>query len=762
MTRRLGMTAAVTGFVVAATAVAAAAWWPVYEHPRFLLLVGVTVALAAVLSVIAALLRWPLWALLCSSCALFLLAGVPLAVPDRTVAGFLPTAEGLLELVAGVALGWKQLLTITLPVGDYQALLVPVFVLVILSVVAGIRAGLVESRGEWGMLPPVVLFVSGILFGTRDPIWPVPLALGLFGIVVTWLIWRRARRRRATIRALIARRTPVVTAAAGGLIRLSVAGVVILVLAVGMSVGATLALPPTGEREVLREQVEQPFDPSELTSPLSGFRRYLLPPSADEVQFRVSGLAEGERLRLASLDRYDGVVFGISATDGGGDFVRVPSRVDRSGSGGSRREFEVEIVGYEGRWLPSLGLVASAEFAGPRAAALRDGFVVQVATGIAAVSGGLESGDGYRLHTVVPASPGLDSLATATPGSTPGPALVAVPDGLTALLDVWVRDERAPGARLVAMIESLRATGYLSHGISQDEPASRSGHGTDRIVELVTSRLMIGDDEQYAVAAALMARQLGFPSRVVLGFAPEAAGSHVEVRGRDIAAWIEVDTNEHGWVAIDPVPEPRPVPEETPEEAVPVSRPWTIVPPPAEVPPDPDEQIPPENTREEAAALDPLLAALLAAVRIISIGLLVVALALSPFLLIVAAKLRRRRLRRRVDDPLERIRGGWDEFADAAIDHGLTVAPASTRPEFARALGSLPPRVLAAAVDRAVFAPERVRDGDAERVWVAVDELRLSMNAATTRWRRIRALISIRSLGGLGSRGSSNGENGRP
>ena len=34
---------------------------------------------------------------------------------------------------------------------------------------------------------------------------------------------------------------------------------------------------------------------------------------------------------------------------------------------------------------------------------------------------------------------------------------------------------------------------------------------------------MIGDAEQYAVAAAIMVRQLGFPVRVVFGFAPTDA-----------------------------------------------------------------------------------------------------------------------------------------------------------------------------------------------------------------------------------------------
>ena len=68
---------------------------------------------------------------------LYLVLGVPLAVPDSALYGVLPTLDGLVSLFTGTALGWKQLLTITLPVGTYQALLVPAFVLVLVTVVAG-------------------------------------------------------------------------------------------------------------------------------------------------------------------------------------------------------------------------------------------------------------------------------------------------------------------------------------------------------------------------------------------------------------------------------------------------------------------------------------------------------------------------------------------------------------------------------------------------------------------------------------------------
>src|SRR5690554_7995776 len=100
------------------------------------------------------------------------------------------------------------------------------------------------------------------------------------------------------------------------------------------------------------------------------------------------------------------------------------------------------------------------------------------------------------------------------------------------------------------MLEGLRAEGYISHGVGEAEPSSRSGHAADRITELLTGQRMIGDAEQYAVAAALMAGELGFPSRVVFGFAPESANAVgvTTITGDNVSAWIEVHTSRHGWV----------------------------------------------------------------------------------------------------------------------------------------------------------------------------------------------------------------------
>lgn len=62
--------------------------------------------------------------------------------------------------------------------------------------------------------------------------------------------------------------------------------------------------------------------------------------------------------------------------------------------------------------------------------------------------------------------------------------------------------------------------------------------------------------EQFATAMALMARSLGVPSRVVLGFTPGTLleSTTVLVMDRNAHAWVEMWIPNYGWMAFDPTP----------------------------------------------------------------------------------------------------------------------------------------------------------------------------------------------------------------
>jgi hypothetical protein len=735
-------------------AIAAVALWPIYGNGRFVLLVAVTMLVGAVIAGVGARLRWQSFAVFTAGLVAFLVLGVPLAVPGQALFGVLPSLDGLEQLILGAGLGWKQLLTISLPVGDYQTLLVPAFLLVLTSTIIGVSVALRTRVGELAVFAPATIFVAGIVLGPTSARFPVELGLAFLVVALLWFAWVRAARRTLAIRLLNGQNgTPVEAPERSLLTARRVLGTVATIaVAVVGAVGATTLAPPSGDRDVLRAEIEQPFDPREYTSPLAGFREYFQPGMASETLLTVSGLPAGAGLRMATMDAYNGVVYSVGTPDlssASGSFTRVPYELDQTAARGRETTIHVTVGGYDDVWLPSVGQLERVSFGGPRADALSDSFYYNDNTGAGAVTEGLGAGDSYALTAVVPSARSDAELARATPGPAELPAQPQLPDEVATVLADMVGPDREPGHRLVAMLNALRDRGYVSHSVGPDEPFSRSGHAIDRIVELLTDDPMVGDAEQYSVAAAVLANELGFPARVVLGFRADdgrAGGDEIQLTGADMTAWIEVNTGEDGWVGVDPNPEVREIPEAAPEDPTFVSRPQSVVPPPAEERTEPDKQTPPDTTDEEPDGQDPFLAVLFAVLRVLGWVLVAAAILASPFLTVLGAKLRRRRRRSRRGTPLDRIRGGWAEFADTALDHGYELPAGGTRSEIAGAIGGSAPQRLAAAADSAVFSPGEPDESQAGQVWRAVRELRGAMRNNRGRWQRIRAAVSLRSL----------------
>jgi hypothetical protein len=753
-----GFIAVHTVMVWATLAVAGATLWPIYESERLVILIAASLITGSAIAIFGAVYRWSSAIVMLATVAAYLLLGVPLAVPDKALYGVLPSPSGMVDLLAGSAVGWKQLLTITLPVGSFEALLVPAFLLMLFGTVIALSIALRARYGEVAVVVPPVILVVAVAFGPEATAWPLPLALALLVLILAWLIWARWYRRRALIRLLIGQpasgegRTVESRDTRLGF-RALLGAAITMILAVGIALGGVWLFPVDTGRQVLRAAVDEPFDPRDHVSPLSGFRAYHQEQSANRPMFTVEGLPDGAFLRVATLDTYDGIVYSVGSdqvSSLSGSFVRVPTAFDQSAVSGERITVKVTIEQYEGIWMPSVGKLESVAFAGADAADLRGSFFYNDNSGTAVVVDGLSEGDSYRIHAVVPSQPNTAQLGVLTPGSAAVPAPAQLPEELALALGRYVGEAQTPGDRLQAMIDGLRADGYISHGVDDDEPASRSGHAADRITQLLTGQRMIGDAEQYAVTAALMAGQLGFPARVVLGFAPDDVGSNgvATVVGTDVSAWIEVNTSRFGWVAIDPNPEPREIPEEEPEDPTQVARPQSPVQPPPTEPDFTIEQVQPETSQEDAAVPNEVLAILLAIAQITGVVLLSLAVLLSPFLAVAAAKWRRRSLRRRAKSPITRVAGGWQEFEDAVVDHGYNPPPMPTRAEVARTVGGTRSLVLASVADRAVFSPDTTQEVEAEKVWRAVDELRQALGQGRTRWQRIKALVSVRSLGG--------------
>jgi hypothetical protein len=275
------------------------------------------------------------------------------------------------------------------------------------------------------------------------------------------------------------------------------------------------------------------------------------------------------------------------------------------------------------------------------------------------------------------------------------------------------------------------------------------------LTELFDQTPMVGDAEQYAAAAALIARQTGFPARVVMGLivpengtpaVSEGDSSTVALTGSNMSAWIEISTTE-GWVGIDPNPVSRPIPDRQPDDPTTVSRPQTgAVPPPVDVPRVQD-QTPPEAAQGELTPPADPFPALMSTIAVSAGGALLLAgLVALPFVAVWAMKARRRARRRSAATTIGRITGAWAEFADTVRDHGIIVRDSYSRRDLAKIVPQERAVALAKLVDRAQFAPAEPTQAQAEEAWRAVDQVRVGLEGPLTRSQRARARFSLRSL----------------
>jgi hypothetical protein len=781
-------------FIAAVVAIAAVAAWPIYRDWSFLLAVGVSALVAAAVAALAWSRRWGGWRVAGLLAVAFVVLGIPLAVPSR-LGSPLELARGLADVGLGALFAWKDLITVDLPVGTYRNLLVPALIVFLVGTCAGLLLSWREGRSAYAAVPVALAMVSfGLFFGRTSVsaplvIGPVALSapaetgLGIAGLLVSlvWLAWRsRDERMRSLRRAAASSGVHISRHPTRVDRRRTALGAGMLAVAV---VAAAIVVPFAArgaERDVLRASVGPELAISSAVSPLAQYRSQFSDARADEVLFTVS--ADGalpERVRLATLDSYDGEIY---RSDGSGAldqarFVRVPSTLD-AGSG-APVDVQVTIQQLDGIWMPTIGQLQEVDFTGPRSASLADRFYYRAdaAAGVQTAEGGLITGDAYRLTAVEPAAP--DLAAIEAPGGLGD--RTATPESLR----TWV-DEHASGsggAALAGLVALLRERGYLSHGLEagvsppvwmQSLPdytfqPSASGHSLARI-DAMFGRLLeretdpraaasenyvaaVGDDEQFATAVALIAHELGFPARVVVGARLSASDPDLRTceagvcRAQDLAAWTEVQSDAGEWVPVEVTPQHAQSPSlEVTEQRNPENV-TEVRPDPVEdvVPPDPlQEDTGVDDGTDDAAGID--LAWLWPVLRIGGIVLLVLLLVLGPFALIAAAKASRRRARRTQGSPAARIAGGWDEYVDAAVDAGRDAAPDLTRGELAGLFATPSGAALATDADRAVFSGVPVPAADATEFWRVVDRERRTLRAERGFWHGVVATVSLRSF----------------
>jgi len=742
------------GVVALLVIVAVTGFGPVWGGAGFAVAAGGALVLGLALAWWGARYRLGLLTLAAATIVTYVLAGGALALSSTTVFGILPTLATLRGLLLGAVSSWKDLVTAATPLSAFPELLVvPFLATLVLSVLAGSFA-LRARRPAWALVPTGVLLIGVILLGSSEPAVPVTQGLVFAVVALAWMSWRTAGARNAATsvsldgvdvtQSPLLRRRRMVRAAA-------------LLVAAGLLTAAIApVVAPDTLRRVLRDEIVPPLDLHDYPSPLVAFRKYVRD-EADDVLFTVKGLPAGERLRLATLDAYTGTVLDVAggtSASGSGTFGRVGSTLPGV-TAGSSTDLTVEVGTYQGVWVPDAGQPSSIEFAGARAQDLASTLNYNPVGASALVTAGLTTGDRYTVATTLAPARSAKDLAGTAFATVQLPAPNRVPESVSATADVFVGQVTTPVDQVENLREALTSGGVFSNGLD-GEPTSRAGHGADRIDTLLTGDQMVGDDEQYAVAMTLMARQLGIPARVVMGFYPgedaPASGQPYEVRGADVHAWVEVAFEGVGWVPFDAVPDKDTPPQNQDPRSQSEPQPQQLQqpPPPEEPAVAPSQPVPDaaDDKQDNSRSSDWGRYVGIAAAVVIPLAVLIL-----PFVLIAMIKTRRRDRRRRDGQPADRISGGWSEVLDSALDLGMPLRGGGTRRESGARLAELTPALgsvaLAARADAGVFGPGDPTEAEIVAYWLEVDLVVRGLSGSVGRWRRARARFSLRSLRAL-------------
>jgi transglutaminase-like putative cysteine protease len=272
---------------------------------------------------------------------------------------------------------------------------------------------------------------------------------------------------------------------------------------------------------------------------------------SDELFFEIDA-PRAAYWRVASLEEFDGSRWHEASPDRAiaDDGVVPGSAVP--GASTSQLTQEITVLGLRGAALPAALSPSQVRRLDAEGEEATDGLVYDPDSGSVFVSGGLQEGDRFEVLSVTPRA-SFEELNDAAPGAvlsresvyleTPG-----LTRGIQNLVQRWTRNSTTPFEKLVAIQEELRAFNYELNPAQLEQ---------ENYLEDFLLRTREGYCQQFATSFAIMARSLGFPTRVSVGFLPGAQdtiGSRFVVSGTDAHAWPEVNFEGFGWIPFEPTP----------------------------------------------------------------------------------------------------------------------------------------------------------------------------------------------------------------
>lgn len=439
--------------------------------------------------------------------------------------------------------------------------------------------------------------------------------------------------------------------------------------------------------------------------------------------------------RSATLAEFDGQRFRVPDQD----VSEIDDSVDIDVSDRIEIRQQVQILTTGGKFVPAAADAQNAN--GQTGTGERIGVFHPKAVGGSddlIVSDELQRGDLFQVVSyAIDASP--DELRAAGVDDVSDPIYLELPDGVPG--ELYEAAEAQTAGATTAYDQAMALQAWFR---DEDEftysTEIQSGHGSGAIESFL--RVRAGYCEQFAGTFAVMARIVGIPSRVAVGYTQGDLGDDgwYSVIGKNAHAWPELWFDGIGWLAFEPTPG-RGAPGAESYTGVPASQdesgptsvgtgptdddlrpditaPPTVVSPGGSAPTLPPssgvddvggELLPPGFFLDEddtGAPGTPAETSSFAWTPVV-IALLVIALLAAPWLL-----RRLIRVRRRGQDPRDQVAAAWARARTAARDAGVAGTTAMTASEWTAATATLlpvaarPMRSLAEVVDRVTFAPQ--------------------------------------------------------
>ncbi len=487
----------------------------------------------------------------------------------------------------------------------------------------------------------------------------------------------------------------------------------------------------------------------QIISPLVSIGDQLNNPDPTEV-FTVRS-PEATYWRLVALDNYDGDVWGLEDTTARSGFA------DPQGGTTKRIVQRFEMGPLGGPFLPAAFQVVDTQF-------LADEFSIHESATLFQELPDGGSYDGLRYEVIselpYPSDEELARIAAVDPDDFE--PLLELPDDFPDKVADLARDvtanARTPFEQAIALQDWFRDPDLFTYDTEIE------GHDENALANFVLEERR-GFCEQFAGSYAAMARAIGLPARVAVGFTPGELGNDglYHVTTKNAHAWPEIYFDELGWIRFEPTPgryDPTPTdfngdgddpdrggggPGSSPSTSTTVGGPTTSNDPSATTRPRPSLPIDAGGSSSGSSDDNDGSTNVLGRVGIV-VGFVGLALA-TLFAGVGLGAVVRRRRRSHAPTARERIVGAWAQAMERLAEIGIQRRPSATPVEFAMreapaaGVGAAGPALLALSHlhTDALYSPATPDDATADAAWAHVEAIEAAIvrtTRRTVRWRR--------------------------